>query len=100
MAVTCSWAVYEAPLLRLLLSGSIARLHPSIVVLCFRGPVADDTAGRQIVRNRFCAKNEAAPPDVADQRGLIRRVDIATQPAHVNVDQVRVRNKFVVPDIF
>ena len=75
-------------------------LHPSIVVLCFRGPVADDTAGRQIVRNRFCAKNEAAPPDVADQRGLIRRVDIATQPTHVNVDQVRVRNKFVVPDIF
>jgi len=40
------------------------------------------------------------PPDVADQGRLIRRVDITTQPAHVNVDQVRIRNKFVVPDIF
>ena len=79
--------------------GSIAGSHPAIVELCFRGPV-DDPGGRLIVRNRFCAKNEADPPDVADQRSLIRRVDIATQPTHVNVNQVRVRNKFVVPDIF
>jgi len=58
----------EVPLLRLVLSGSIARSHPSIVVLCFRGQVVDDPVGRPIVRNRFCAKNEANSPDVADQR--------------------------------
>jgi hypothetical protein len=54
---------------------------------------------RLVLRERIGIQNEAGAADIANHRRLVRAIDLAPQPAHVNVDEVRLRNKFIVPNL-
>ena len=45
-------------------------------------------------------QDEANAADVADHERIICSVDPATQPAHLNIDKVGFRSKFMVPYLF
>lgn len=53
---------------------------------------------RWIVGKRSCTKDKTGAPDVANERGLIWPVDLATQLSHVDVDEIGFRYDFVIPD--
>ena len=44
------------------------------------------------------AKDEAGAANIVDHGNFAGSVDLVTQPPHMNINQVRRRNEFVVPD--
>src|SRR5258708_23882177 len=45
-------------------------------------------------------ENESDAADTMNHRWLLRVVDLVTQPAHMHVDEVGLRNEFVLPHLF
>src|SRR6266404_3468210 len=56
-------------------------------------------AGRGLPREPLSRiQDESCAADIVNHRGFVCPVELATQPAHMNIDKVRrFRNEFVVP---
>jgi hypothetical protein len=55
----------------------------------------DGVAGALLNR----AQNESRSSHIAYHRGFVWPVDLAAQPAHMNIDKVRFRNESVMPHV-
>src|SRR5712664_2161853 len=92
----------RSAVLRLVLSVVIAMSFPPTADTPLRRP--DGLVVQQIWSVNLArwnlTQNESCAADVAYHGGFICPVDLATQSTHMNIDKVRLRNKFVVPYVF
>src|SRR5258708_30420200 len=44
-------------------------------------------------------EHETGAAHAVDHRRLLRLIDLATQPAHMHIDEIRVRDETIVPDL-
>src|SRR5882757_3755748 len=52
------------------------------------------------VNSGRCTEDKSRTANIVDHRCLVRSVDLVPQPSHMHIDEVALRDEFVIPDLF